>query len=192
MRTLVWDVDDVLNDLMAAWLKDLNTSRPDSEQIAYEALQANPPHEIIGMEKQAYLDSLDAFRLSDKFLNLQPNPIVLQWFKDHGAKFRHTVLTAVPRVTAHQSAQWVMRHFGDWIRHFHFVPSKRPQAVPHYDSNKAAYLEYFGKADFFIDDQPTNVETVNEIGVRSFLVAQPWNDSETTMADILKVLSQEA
>ena len=45
--TVVWDVDDVLNDLMAAWLAQVWVSEHPDRPIAYADVRANPPHELL-------------------------------------------------------------------------------------------------------------------------------------------------
>ena len=188
MRTIIWDVDDVLNDLMKLWFdKSWLSEYPDCH-LTYESISENPPHNILSVSLKDYLDSLDKFRMkiSKGVEHLNPHHDVLEWFQQHGHKFRHVALTAVPINFASFSASWVLEHFGQWIRSFNFIPSKRTGEKSFiYDSTKADYLKWWGWADVFIDDNPTNVDAVSSIGVHAMLMPQPWNSSKMSIAESL-------
>lgn len=167
--TIAWDVDDVLNPLMRSWLKH------DFPTIPYGDLTENPPHRRLGISEEDYLRRLDAFRL-DHLADLPPNQVILRFMQAHGDRFRHLALTAVPRFFAPLSAQWVLRHFGDWIRTFHFIPSSRPgRRLPTYDGNKAEVLANCPGKVILIDDNPAQVEAVRQAGLEARLMPQPWN-----------------
>ena len=156
----------------------------------YQDLAENPPHEILGITLEKYRNSIDEFRLSKEFKKMQPNQQVHQWFKEYGQFYRHIALTAVPRIAAPESAAWVFRHFGDWIRSFAFVPSKRQgQILPVYDLTKADYLKWLNKADIFIEDNELNTAGLKQDTIRSFIVARPWNSSKTQTEDVLSILN---
>ena len=72
--TVVWDVDDVLNDLMAAWLARVWASEHPGRPIELADVRANPPHELLGIERAAYHASLDAFKNGAGYAALAPNP----------------------------------------------------------------------------------------------------------------------
>ena len=72
MKTIVWDVDDVLNDLMKVWFKGWTSSGGSLCPLSYDQLTGNPPHEILKISMPEYLASLDAFRLSRKRLEGRP------------------------------------------------------------------------------------------------------------------------
>ena len=190
MLTIAWDVDDVLNDLMRTWFETWwRPQHPDSI-LNYEDIKKNPPRQLLGVELDEYLQSLDDFRLSGHYEQMQPNPNVLDWFKRHGPSFRHIAVTSVPRLAAPVSASWVIRYFGDWIRTFHLVPSPRPGDIPTtFESTKAGYLKWLNRVDIFIDDNEKNVYEVKALGIRSFLVYQPWNSSGTEIEKILSKIS---
>ena len=190
MLTIAWDVDDVLNDLMRAWFeKEWLPSHPDC-QATYEDLCANPPQTIIGTTLDGYLSSLDRFRCT-RYAELTPVAEALAWFERHGDNYRHVALTAVPLQSAPVSAAWVLRHFGRWIRSFHFVPSHRNgEAIPQYDGSKSDFLRWFGKADVLVDDLPINVESARQAGVRALLMPRPWNGNDGDRADIFRELEK--
>jgi len=189
MRTIVWDVDDVLNELMRDWFERAWVPTHPACTIRYEGLSQNPPHELLGIDRDVYLSSLDSFRLSDEFSRMTPNGTLISWFKRSGHRFRHIALTATPIRCAPHSAAWVLRHFGDWMRTFAFVPSMRnSDPAFDYDRTKEDYLQWWGKADYFIDDNPGHVEAAQKLGVRAFLAPRPWNRAEGTLADILASL----
>jgi hypothetical protein len=192
MRTLAWDIDDVLNDLMRVWLETWWRPAHPGCEVAFEQIVENPPHRILDTTLPEYLSSLDAFRQSDQFPRLAPRPEVLGWFTDHGERFRHLALTAVPLRCAHASAAWVMRHFGRWIRSFHVIPSPREdEQIPGYDRSKEEFLRRALGIAALIDDNVGNVSGADRAGVRGLLFPRPWNNSrrtiEQTLGELMKL-----
>jgi len=186
MKTIAWDVDDVLNDLMMMWLKQKWIEEHKDCRLRYEGLIENPTHRLLGVGINEYLSSLDGYRLSALYQQMTPVKEIMEWFARCGNNFRHIALTAVPLVAASASAQWVFTHFGAWIRTFHFVPSKRAgQNIPDYDNDKSAFLKWLAKADVFIDDSPVNIKDAESAGIRSILWPRPWNDSKLTPVEAL-------
>ncbi|MFP5236263.1 MAG: hypothetical protein ACLGSD_10195 [Acidobacteriota bacterium] len=194
MKTLVWDVDDVLNDLMRAWFENAWLPNHPDCQLRYEHLSVNPPDGILGIERQTYLASIDAFRATAKGEALAPDPELLRWFADQGAYFRHVALTARPLESAPAVAAWVMRHFGCWIRTVAVVPSRPPQSAPAYDLSKGDYLRWLGRGDALIDDTPDNLAQAANLGLRTFAWPQPWNQAKetktTTLSRILELVEK--
>jgi len=190
MKTIAWDVDDVLNDLMRVWLEEFWLPKHPGRRLAYENIKTNPPYELLGVSREEYLASLDEFRLSGRYARLAPKKEIREWFEVNGAKCRHVALTRVPVAIAPVSAAWVMKNFGNWIRSFHFIPSYRPdEDPPIYDENKGAYLNYFGKADLLVDDTMENIKAAETAGVRALAFPRPWNGSKMTVAQLLDEVS---
>jgi hypothetical protein len=172
---VIWDVDDVLNDLMRVWLEDWwHMQHPNAP--AFDAISANPPHHVLGISATEYFGSLDAFRAA-RFRSLTPRADVVAWFERHGRRARHIALTAVPREFAELSAAWVMAHFGDWIQTFAFVPAARTSDDPPARRLKAEYIEWLGRGDVFVDDKQENVEYAQALGLRGIVAPRPWNDA---------------
>ena len=190
MLTIAWDVDDVLNDLMRAWLEREWRPQHPGCQVAYEEICANPPHEVLGVSLEEYLASLDEFRRT-RYAELAPVPEAKAWFERHGDAYRHIAVTAVPLACAPSSAAWVMRHFGRWIRSFHVVPSSRPgETLPVYDGTKQDFLGWLGKAAVLVDDHSGNVEAARRAGLRAVLMPRPWNDAAGSAAAAYNELGQ--
>ena len=187
--TIVWDVDDVLNDLMRRWLEDgWRATRP-SCATTWEQVAENPPHRLLDTSLDAYLDSLDEYRLAVAAA-LEPDPLVLDWFERHGPNYRHSALTAVPLSAAHVSAGWVMRHFGRWVRAFAVAPSTRASSArASGDMSKADVVSWLGGADLFIDDNPRHVDAARAAGATAVLVPRPWNGAPGTTASALAELT---
>jgi len=143
--TIVWDVDDVLNDLMHQWFRLAWMLEHPECSIEYSGLNENPPFTVLGVTCAEYLASIDLFRATEAGIHLAPNPELLEWFSKYGDKFRHIALTARPLETAPDVAAWVMRHFGAWIRCFGVVPSRPTEGVPEYDKSKGEFLRWLGK-----------------------------------------------
>lgn len=190
MLTIAWDVDDILNDLMGCWLEQQWKREHPQCELTYHDIKQNGPQELLGVPLQDYLNSLDEFRQSPAFPAMKPNPLVMGWFKRYGSQARHIVLTAVPLSCAHISAEWVVRHFGKWIRTFHFVPSFREGVdVPDYDLRKAEFLQWISKVDVLVEDNGKNASEAAEAGVQGLLVDRPWNSSNRSMEEVLAELT---
>ncbi len=192
MLTVVWDVDDVLNDLMVQWFHyGWRIDNPDCT-LPFERLTSNPPHAALGVDPGIYLESIDRFRRTERADNMIPNPEVLAWFQRSGSRCRHIALTSRPLETAPGVAHWVMRHFGAWIRCFGVVPSRPDASLPVYDRSKGEFLAWLGRADVLIDDSTENILQAGSLGLRTLQPAQPWNASTLTMGALLQQLSQWA
>lgn len=189
--TIIWDVDDVLNPLMLSWFNERwLVSRP-ACSLTYGGIVENPPHTLLGVSLGEYLESLDQFRLSDGFAMMEPVREVLDWFRSQGHAYRHMALTATPLRTAPGSANWVLRHFGQWIRSYNFVPSRREgETIPEYDRTKEEFLAWLGRGNVLVDDSPANIEGAGRAGLKTVLIPQPWNSSRRTLAEALQFLTQ--
>ena len=192
MLTVVWDVDDVLNDLMYQWFFHGWMAEHPHCQIPFEKLTSNPPHTVLGTDLPVYLASLDRFRKTELGCNMSPNPDVMAWFRRHGSQFRHVALTARPLETAPDVAHWVMRHFGAWIRCFGVVPTRIDEGIPVYDRTKGEYLAWLGHGDVLVDDSPENIAQAASLGLTTLQAPQPWNNTRLSLPALLRELSQMA
>lgn len=191
MLTIAWDVDDVLNDLMRVWFEKEWLSQHPACSLRYEDLRKNPPHGILSASLNEYLVSLDSFRFSGFYQEMKPAEDILRWFDKRGKKYRHIALTSVPRKASGISASWVFSHFGDWIRTFHFVPSKREnENIPSYEKDKIEYLDWLGNVDILVDDNEENIQAAKKIGVAGILIPRPWNSVRGTVNESLRLLSK--
>jgi hypothetical protein len=174
---VIWDVDDVLNELMREWFEQWWLPRHPACTARYPDIAANPPHEVLGIPEREYLDSLDEFRAA-RFAELVPRAEVLKWFVEHGDSGHHVALSAPPEPFAHVSAAWVIKNFGRWIRTFAFVPARRGRPeVADPRIAKRDYLQWLGHGDVFLDDRDANVAAARGLGMAGIVVPQPWNDS---------------
>jgi hypothetical protein len=190
MKTIIWDVDDVLNDLMRAWLEDWS-SKSNATPVEFDRLTRNPPHELLGISRNEYLASLDSFRLSTLIEELPPTPEVFDWFCRHGDKCHNVALTAAPLFAGHLSAEWLMRHFGCWVQSFNIVPSPRDgDCSRQFHATKADFLRWWGKADMLVDDNEENIAGALSLGIRAVLVPKPWNHSALTLAETLHTITR--
>jgi len=181
---LIWDVDDVLNHFTRTWCDEWWCPRHAGPPRSYADLTENPPDAVLGVSRDIYLASIDAFREA-RFASLVPCAEALAWFSEHGDRCRHVALTAMPRAFAHLSAEWVIRNFGRWIRTFAFVPSARDGAAADRQwISKSDYIEWLRQGDVFIDDREENVERARRLGMHGVVVPQPWNDSSDTSLTI--------
>jgi hypothetical protein len=188
MKVIMWDVDDVLNDLMGEWFRSSWQKTHPECPMEYSLITSNPPHELLGVPKEEYLESLDAFR-QNNFKDLKPLPEMLDWFSLHGHKARHIVVTSVPLKSAHCSAEWVFTHFGRWIRSFNIVPSPRPGDAPETGSTtKAEYISAFDRIDIVVEDSPETLRSMEDLGIQTVTVPRPWNQSFGVTTDALAQL----
>ncbi len=186
LPTIVWDIDDVLNDLTRAWLETAWRPAHPQCRLIYRELTANPPHRLLGISRQEFLVSLDRFRLSKEAEAMTPEPELADWFARYGNRYRHVALTARPRHTVFPAFQWVEKHFGAWFQTYAFVPSRRPGLPSHQpDRNKGDYLAWLEKVDFFVDDDQNNCDAAKRLGIKALLVARPWNGGDGNVKDIL-------
>jgi hypothetical protein len=191
LKTIVWDVDDVLNDLMRTWFEKAWLRDHPECRAVYEDIVENPPHGILGASKAEYFASLDAFRLSKAAEEMEPLPETMRWFKQHGRRFRHMVLTGAPIIASPVSAAWVMRHFGWWIRSYHIVPTSPDRgSAPEYDASKKEFLLWWGKGDIMVDDSPRNLDGAREAGLECVLFPRPWNKGKLTISETLEKLAE--
>lgn len=107
MRTIVWDVDDVMNAFTREWLMREWLPRNPNCRLTFHELTRNPPHELLCVTLDEYRGSIDRFRESAAGRALQPLPEVRTWFESYGARFRHVALTARPLASVPHAAAWV-------------------------------------------------------------------------------------
>lgn len=186
MTIIIWDVDDVLNELTENWLNSINHSLVRTKQ----QLISPEFHAILGWSREKYLQSLDGYRRTS-FADLIPNGSI-QAFMAHNSHVVHLVLTATPMLSAHLSAEWTIRHFGSWVDGFLLAPSARAGS----NSDRSTKADHISRlvSDHdrvvCIDDQPLNVETAQRAGATAILWPQPWNESTQSCDDALRQLSQ--
>jgi uncharacterized HAD superfamily protein len=188
MLTFAWDIDDTLNDLTREWLRDYSAVK--AADHSFSDLKENPPHRILGISKNEYLQSLDAFRLSPRYAELKPAGAIMDWLNSYGHRARHIALTAVPLCAAHISSQWVIKHFGKWIRTYAFIPSARSEIIPAYDESKKNFIAWIDRVDVLIEDNEQNAGDAADLGVKSFLIKKPWNNSKLSVEEVLIQLTK--
>jgi len=188
-KTIIWDIDDVLNNLMEEWLQTEWMKNNPKSGIKYSDLKSNPPHNILGIPKEDYLVSLDKFRI-ESFHKLIPNPLILEWFKENGSQYRHIALTSVPLSSADISAKWLFNNFGTWFRSFNVIPSPRAtDPYNYYDKSKAEFLYWLNKGDYFIDDSVGNFKNIDKLKIKAIIYPQPWNHAENfKIGDLINLI----
>lgn len=189
MLTIAWDVDDVLNNLMQAWLEDFCEQK--NIEFEYENIVTNPPHELLGISLAEYHTSLDEFRKSKKALYLNPNPQIIEWMEKNQNKFKHITLSGTSTETAKYGAFWVMKNFSKWINSYNIVPSYRAgENFVRQNETKKDFLQWMNVVDILIEDNQKNYEDAKSLGIKSFLVARPWNKGGQSIEEILKELNK--
>ena len=191
---ILWDVDDVLNQLMKEWLKNWHrqegAGRP---HVSFDQLTENPPYNQVGISLQEYHQLLDKFRNSPAGRDLIPNKQVLQWFNQYGRGHIHIALTARPVLTMSNQAAWIYDHFGQWIQSVVAVAPVRKHVgnqQPAAFQTKAAYAQWLGKPSVLIDDNQENIASVKGICSFALLFPRPWNESRQRVDEVLSQLTQ--
>lgn len=190
MLTIAWDVDDVLNNLMEAWLAEAWKPIHPECKIPYSGISENPPHRLLGTSESDYLSSLDTFRLSDRARTLKPNRAVAEWLRDYGSEYHHIALTARPLESAPQAAEWTLRHFHSHIRTFAVVPARLSANTPNYHRDKSDFMRWFGKVDVLVDDSEENIRAAQKAGIHGVLYPQPWNRATDSIQTVLESLNE--
>lgn len=189
MLTIAWDVDDVLNNLMQAWLEDFCEQK--NIEFQYENIVTNPPNELLNISLAEYHTSLDEFRKSKKALYLEPNPQILNWMEKNEGKYKHISLSATSSETAKYGAFWVMKNFSKWINSYNIVPSYRTgENFVRQNETKKDFLQWMNVVDILVEDNQKNYEDAKSLGIKSFLVTRPWNKGGQSIEEILEELNK--
>jgi hypothetical protein len=78
-----------------------------------------------------------------------------------------------------ESARWVLTHFGEWMRTYHFIPSYRAACeIPVYDRTKQEFLKRIQQVDYLVDDNEDNIKEAELVGVKGILFPRPWNSEK--------------
>jgi hypothetical protein len=186
MVTIVWDIDDVLNELTEEWIDSINHPSVFSK----EQLKSPDFHSVLGWSQSEYLQSIDTFRLTS-FVDLEPNASIQKFMSDN-SHVVHLVLTATPLLSAHISAEWTFRNFGKWVDGFLLAPSSRPTISSTRRSKYDHLARLVSSRDVVlcIDDHPSNIAAALSAGAAPILWPQPWNGSSITHEDALLQLSK--
>lgn len=191
---ILWDVDDVLNQLMDEWLGFWQNSQQfERRTTQIFQITKNPPNQILGISIEEYLESLDEFRNSKLGRDLSPNPKVLNWFEEFGDQYVHIALTARPKETMPTQAAWVYEHFGRWIHSVVSVNPSRPgleYPVHSVFSNKASFVQWLDKPTVLIDDSEENIRKAKKHCRKVLLFPQPWNSCTQSVERVLIELNQ--
>lgn len=172
---ILWDIDDVLNDLTRICAEKVLPLR--HAGVRWQDFRHNPPLDELHCSREEYVAQLDHCR--ENFTQeMMPQPEVLEFFQTNGNKFRSIALSAAPMTMAPLSAEWVLRYFGKWIQTVVFVPSPRPgyEMESAMFSNKAEAVEMLGGV--LVDDAPGNIEPVRHAGGRALAFPAPWNENK--------------
>ena len=171
---LIWDIDDVLNELMSLCIS--TTAQKLKPGIKFEEVKNNPPLPELACSLDEFRNILDQCR--DQYLySRAPRKEIIDFFRIWGEKFRSITLSSAPMSMAPRSSEWVLFHLGSWIQGTIFVPSPRKnviQGATLFASKAEAVLALDG---ILIDDMPINVEAVKAAGGRALYFPAPWNEN---------------
>ena len=148
MLTIVWDVDDVLNDLMSAGSRRRGSRRIRSRPLAYCRYHGESAASRAGRRAAEYLESLDSFRASDRArANCRPIPRCSTGCARYGPRVSATWrygASAGERARTRPSGCSAISETTSAC--FGVVPSRLAAGVPAYDRDKGEFLEWFGRA----------------------------------------------
>ena len=168
---VAWDVDDVLNNFTSDWLMWSDTRLP-----RFEGRFGDPGKWLAqgGISRHEYLRSIDQFR-AEMYSQLEPNKETLDWFCSDSSKATHIALTKTPLLFSPIVSNWVMLHFGTWMRGVLVTPSPRASDPPGTSyPTKGAVLSLFHAPVVLVDDSWENLENL-PLAVRPIIFPRPWN-----------------
>jgi len=174
---LIWDVDDVLNDLTIRVLEELGVVNTGPVTSSF----SNPRDYVLslGYEEDTYLTCLDNVR-RNVFHELKPNAEIQSWLQEHGSKYSHMALTSTPLQFCSNSASWVFAHFSHWIDSFGCTPSPRPTDPKGMRyRTKAEYLTRLSTPYILIDDTVSNLEQIDPINGFGLQFPTRWSSTQT-------------
>lgn len=174
---IVWDFDDVLFPLTEFWFAAWG-QKIQAKITRYDQITENPPHKMMEISLNQYLETLDQFRNSEQAQSLPLNPTIFDWLQVNGAFYNHFILTARPLHTIEVAQNWLNNNFPEPLEGFGVVPAERAgQDLTGYYRTKQDYLEGEGiKFDYFIDDNPVTIGAVSKIHrAATVLFPAPWN-----------------
>lgn len=187
MKTICWDVDNVLNNLIEEWLiyyKYVNLGKYD--HIKFNQLLHYNLYNSLNITEKEFIESLDYFTIN-YYKTLKPNKVILNWFTLYGHLTHNIVLTAFPLRYIEISAQWVLKYYGQWIRSYAFTPLEIREDTIIYDKTKSDYINRMGNIDIFIEDSEKNI--LNSQATNNLILKRPWNNSEMDEIRLLKEIN---
>lgn len=188
MKTIIWDIDDVLNNLTETWFTGCFLPTNSACGLSYADLSDNPPCSSLQISMQDYLASIDAYRsVADS--EMEPRWTILDWLWHNGAAYRHVALTSRPLSAVSSASYWVFRHLGSYVRTVAVAPKPIPREVPQFDRDKISYLRWLGHFTVLVDDDINVVGAARRAGLRAVLFPQPWNQCRDTVDQCLGKLS---
>jgi hypothetical protein len=195
---IVWDIDSVLNNFEEEWFlyyKSINHEK--YKNLFFNDIVDNPPHNILGITKEEYLESLNYFR---KYCmhTVKPNMSVLDWLNVYGSKINSSVLTSALYPSLEESAYWLFSNYKRYIRSYTVIPSyiNKENAII-YDETKLDFLKKTRNVDIFIDDNEKTINSVKEFlpHIKVFCPKQPWNNGvkiETILNDLTRIIHDKS
>jgi len=186
---LIWDVDDVLNQLMGAWLKYWN--HENNSNFVLKDIKENPPNKILGISREIYFNSLDEFRNTEAGKSVQEDSTVKNWFNNHGNKYNHMACTARPIETMPNQSWWIYQNYGQWIHTIHAAGTYRELETDYRTVSKADFISWIDQKVIFIDDSEENINAVSATGSDTILYPQPWNGANYSAKNFITILNSK-
>lgn len=185
---IVWDVDDVLNNLMASWIDDW--SYRNKKKYRINDLIENPPNRMLKISLEEYYNDLDTFRNENNGDHIPVNKEIMVWFKEKGHLFHNIACTARSKSTRACQARWIYNNYGNWISTVNMSYSGRLKNKK--DSlNKIEFLGFLNKDLLFIDDNEDTIKEAKDMGFDTLLYPQPWNSSTITVNELINKINQK-
>ncbi len=179
---MAWDVDDVLNDLSAAWASH--------EGLDWKSARGGSPKEMassLGIPEDEYLASLDRFR-REEYRFLSPNPFIRDWLSQAAGSVRSVAITRTPIRTAGQVSRWVFETYGHLIQgYFVALSPRREDPVNTTYESKADVVRRIVGVVALVDDQPANFSDL-PVTCAALEYPRAWN-SAGAATDLLADLS---
>lgn len=161
------DFDDVLIDFVTH-LTYFHNEAYDTTLTKEQTITWNL-HEVWNTTEEEAMKRMNDFLLSEDHKNVIPMEGAKESLERLSEKFELIIITARDKSFSDEAFHLIEKHFGTIFSSVHFL----------YDNGvKQSTKGVLAKSldiDFFIDDSVTNVMSIEEAGIATFLFDAPWN-----------------
>lgn len=188
MKTIIWDVDDTLNNFRFDWfLHNKEELKKIDHDISYDYFNIKNPYNILNDNKDTFIKSLKDFKNYNHF-KITVNKEIYNWFYKYGKNYNHIILTKCSKDYFEFAVNFVNKYFGKWIQSYNYISGNKKDNLNEFLTKAEFIKKYFKEIKYFIDDSEKNCKQVEELGIKTFCPKQPWNNG-MDIKDILEELN---
>jgi uncharacterized HAD superfamily protein len=179
------DIDDVLVDTAAALLNDYNEKYGTSlKKHHYYSKDTS----VLGVsDYEVAAERLTRYVLSGALTEAHPLADAVEAVKRLSVRYSFVGVTSRPADIAPATKEWVQMHFGDAVSDVLFTHFVMAANAPTGTSlTKVDVCSDIG-AVYLIEDHLHHAVPVADMGVKVFLINQPWNQADTLPPNVERV-----